>query len=153
MPSSSRTPFRQTLAKRGLGGGCGKTMRLFLDDCLSPKIAQALNAEGIHVALHPRDFGGLGASDHHVLARCVEQDLVLLTANARDFRALVATRDVHSGLVILPSVGRERSESLLRDAIAFLSGRGDPMDVMVNHVLEVSTEAAMTLSMLPAQEK
>ena len=87
------------------------------------------------------------------LARCVEQDLVLVTANARDFRALVATRDVHPGLVILPSVGRERSESLLRDAIAFLSERGDPMDVMVNHVLELSTEAAMTLSMLPAQEK
>lgn len=87
-------------------------MRLFLDECLSPKIAQALNSEGIHVALHPRDFGGLGASDRHVLARCVEQDLVLVTANARDFRALVATRDVHPGLVILPSVGREtRSRS------------------------------------------
>ena len=58
-------------------------MRLFLDECLSPKIAQSLNAEGIHVALHPRDFGGLGASDYHVLVRCIEQDLVLVTANAR----------------------------------------------------------------------
>ncbi len=128
-------------------------MRLFLDECLSPKIAQALNAEGVHVALHPRDFGGLGASDHHVLARCVEQDLVLVTANARDFCALVATKEVHPGLVILPSVGRERSESLLRDAIAFLSGHGDPMNIMVNHVLEVSIEAEMTLSMLPEQEQ
>ena len=128
-------------------------MRLFLDECLSPKIAQALNAEGIHVALHPRDFGGLGASDHHVLARCVEQDLVLVTANARDFRALVTAQDVHPGLVILPSVGRERSESLLRDAIAYLSKHGDPMDVIVNHVLEVSIEAEMTLSMLPTQER
>ena len=70
-------------------------MRLFLDECLSPKIAQALNAEGIHVALHPRDFGGLGASDHHVLARCVKQDLVFGTVNARDFRALVAAQEVH----------------------------------------------------------
>ncbi len=124
-------------------------MRLFLDECLSPKIAQALNAEGIHVALHPRDFGGLGASDHHVLARCVEQDLVLVTANARDFRALVSTQEVHPGLIILPSVGRERSEALLRDVIAYLSKHGDPMDVIVNHVLEVSIEAEMTLSMLP----
>ena len=82
-------------------------MRLFLDECLSPKIAQALNAEGIHVALHPRDFGGLGASDHHVLVTMhVEQNLVLVTANARDFRGLVSTQDVHPGLIILPSVGR-----------------------------------------------
>jgi len=99
-------------------------MRLFLDECLSPKIAQALNAEGIHVVLHPRDFGGL-----------------------------VSTQEVHPGLIILPSVGRERSEALLRDAIAFLSGRGDPMNVMVNHVLEVSIEAEMTLSTLPMQEQ
>ena len=128
-------------------------MRMFLDECLSPKIAQSLNAEGIHVALHPRDFGGLGASDHRVLARYVEKDLVLVTANARDFRALVAAQDVHPGLVILPSVGRERSESLLRDAIVFLSEHGDPMDAIVNHVLEVSTEAEMTLSMLPTEEQ
>ena len=76
-----------------------------------------------------------------------------MTANARDFRALVAAQDVHPGLVILPSVGRERSESLLRDAIAFLSKHGDPMDVIVNHVLEVSIEAEMTLLMLPTQEQ
>ena len=128
-------------------------MRMFLDECLSPRIAQTLNAEGDHVVLHPRDFGGLGASDHHVLARCIEQDLVLVTANVRDFRALAAVRDVHPGLVILPSVGRERSEALLRGAIAFLSRHGDPMDVIVNHVLEVSVEAEMTLSMLPTQEQ
>ncbi len=76
-----------------------------------------------------------------------------MTANARDFRALVAAQDVHPGLVILPSVGSERSESLLRYAIAYLSNLGDPMDVIVNHVLEVSIEAEMTLSMLPTQER
>ncbi len=101
----------------------------------------------------PCDFGGLGASDHYVLARFVEQDLVLVTATARDFRALVAAQDVHPGLVILPSVGRERSESLMRDAIAYLSKQGDPMDVILNHVLEVSIAAEMTLSMLPTQER
>ena len=72
-----------------------------------------------------------------------------MTANARDFRALVSTQEVHPGLIILPSVGRERSEALLRDAIAFLSGYGNPMDVIVNHVLEVSSEAKMGLSKLP----
>ncbi len=115
---------------------------MFLDECLSPKIAPALNAEGAHVAMHPRDYGGLGASDHDVLARCVEQDLVLVTENARD---------IHPGLVILPCVGRTRSEALLRTAINFLSEHGDPLDVIVNHVLEVSEAAEMMLAMLPPE--
>ena len=120
-------------------------MRLFLDECLSPGIGRALNAEGTHVAMHPRDFGGLGEPDRKVLARCVERDLVLVTENARDFRALIAGQDLHPGLIVLPCVGRARSEALLRTAIDFLSEHGDPMDVMVNHVLEVSREAEMTL--------
>ena len=128
-------------------------MRLFLDECLSPRIGQALNAEGAYLAVHPRDFGGLGASDREVLVRCVERDLVLVTENAQDFRALVAAEDVHPGLIVLPCVGRARSEALLRAAIGFLSDHGDPMDVMVNHVLEVSAEGQMTLYPLPARER
>ena len=127
-------------------------MRLFLDECLSPAIGRALNAEGAHAVTHPRDVGGLGAPDREVLARCVELDLVLVTANARDFRALVAAEDIHPGLIVLPSVGRARSETLLRAAIDFLSARGDPMGVMVNHVLEVAEDAEMTLFPLPAGE-
>lgn len=111
-------------------------MRLFLDECLSPRIAQALNAEGSHVAAHPRDFGGRGAPDHLVLARCIEEDLVVVTQNARDFRALVVTQDIHPGLIVL---------------IEFLSAGADPMDVMVNHVLEVSADGRMTLSTLAAK--
>ena len=75
----------------------------------------------------------------------VEQDLVLVTQNARDFRGLVSVRGVHPGLIILPGVGRVRSETLLRAAIEYLCRRGDPMDVMVNRVLEVTAEEEMTL--------
>ena len=98
--------------------------------------------------MHPRDFGGLGAPDRDVLARCVEQDLVLVTQNARDFLGLVFAQDVHPGLIILPCVGRAHSETLLRTAIEYLSERGNPMDVMVNRVLEVTSDAEMTLSNL-----
>lgn len=128
-------------------------MRLFLDECLSPRIAQALNAEGVHVVLHPRDFGGLGAPDHDVLSRCVDRDLVLVTQNARDFRSLVAVQDLHPGLIVLPCVGRVRSETLLRAVIDFVSGLGDPMDVMVNHVVEISVDANISMSMLPVDNR
>ena len=133
-PPASRTPVRQALAQRRLTAGRTGNMRLFLDECLSPRIGQALNAEGAHVAVYPRDFGGLGAPDREALARCVELDFVLVTENARDFRALVATEDVHPG-------------------IGFLAERGDPMDVMVNHVLEVSEKPKMTLYPLSARER
>ena len=103
--------------------------------------------------MHPRDFGGLGAPDREVLARCLERDLVLVTENARDFRALVAAQDLHPGLIVLPSVGRARSEALLRTAIDFLSKRGDPMDVMVNHVLEVTADTELTLYPISTQER
>ena len=127
-------------------------MRLFLDECVSPSVATALNAEGRHVVEHPRDFGGLGEPDHRVLARCIDRDMVLVTHNARDFRALLRTTDIHPGLVILPSVDRRRSEELLRAAIAYLSSlRADPMDTMVDHVLEVSTDATMRLAPLAAR--
>ena len=64
--------------------------------------------------MHPRDFGGLGASDQEVLRRCTEHDLVLVTENASYFRALVATQAIHPGLIVFPCVGRVRSEALLR---------------------------------------
>ncbi len=141
------------MAQAGLSGARGKSVRLFLDECLSPRIAKTLNAEGVHFAAHPRDFGGLGAPDHEVLARCVARNFILVTQNARDFRALVTTHDIHPGLVILPCVGRARSETLLRAAIDFLSERGEPMDIMVNHVLEISADAEMTLWTLPMTEE
>lgn len=128
-------------------------MRLFLDECLSPRIARALNAEGVHVVQHPRDFGVLGAPDHRVLARCLDRDLVLVTQNARDFRALVAVREVHPGLIVLPCVSRARSETLLRAVIDRVSMLGDPMDAMVNCVVEISTEGEITMSMIPANDR
>lgn len=125
-------------------------MRLFLDESLSPRLAQALNATGRHLALHPRDHGGLGRPDHAVLARCVEQNLVIVTENARDFRALVAAADIHPGLIVLPCVRRAQSLALLEAAIAHLEALGDPMDAMVNHVLEMDEEGRAVLYPLPA---
>lgn len=124
-------------------------MRLFIDECLSPQIARELNASGQHVAEHPLDFGGRGDSDHRVLQRCVAHELVIVTENARDFRVLVGAEELHPGLIILPCVGRERSFALLQAAIDYLETTGNPMDAMVNHVLEVDAEGAIRYYPLP----
>ena len=125
-------------------------MRLFIDECLSPRIARALNASGEHLAEHPLDFGGRGDPDYRVLQRCIARELVIVTQNARDFRALVRTTDIHPGLIILPCVGRERSFVLLRAAFAYLEARGNAMDAMLNHVLEIDEDGSIRFYPLPA---
>ena len=54
-------------------------MRLFIDECLSPQIARALNASGQHLGEHPLDFGGRGDPDHRVLQRCIAREFVIVT--------------------------------------------------------------------------
>jgi predicted nuclease of predicted toxin-antitoxin system len=125
-------------------------LRLFIDECLSPQLAQHLNATGMHDATHPRDVGRLGDPDHVVLARCIAEDRVIVTENAVDFRKLVGRQDIHPGLIILPSIGRAQSLQLLTDALIWLAARGKDSDVIVNHVLEVTAAGGFSLFPLPA---
>ena len=125
-------------------------MRFFIDECLSPILARHLNETGEHDAVHPRDRGRLGEPDHVVLARCMAEDRVIVTENVVDFRKLVAREELHPGLIVLPSVARDRSLHLLEVAIAYLSALGDAPRVMVNHVLEVDDLGQFTFSALPS---
>jgi predicted nuclease of predicted toxin-antitoxin system len=124
-------------------------MRLFLDECLSPRVANELMAEDGYYVVHPRNQGGLGEADHTVLARCVADDLIIVTENARDFRALAARADVHPGMIILPCLDRFAAKNLLKEAITYLRTLGDPSDIMVNKVLEVEVDGTFELYNLP----
>lgn len=126
-------------------------MRFFLDECLSPSIADYLNDTGLHEARHPLHYGGRGEPDHVVLERCVAANLVIVTENARDFQALIANAEIHPGLIILPCFSRARSRELLDVAIAYLRLQGDPEDVMVNRVLEVAENGECVLTELPKE--
>jgi len=72
-----------------------------------------------------------------------------VTENAEDFRNLVATQEVHPGLIILPCLGREMIWQLLIEAIEQLGRRGRINDVMVNHVLEIDGDGSVRLFPLP----
>jgi hypothetical protein len=104
---------------------------------------------GRHDAVHPLHVGRRGEPDYVVLARCIAEDRVIVTENARDFRRMVGRVELHPGLIILPSIDRGGTWGLLQAAIAFLESRAEPMDIMLNHVLEVTTTGDMTLSRLP----
>lgn len=124
-------------------------MRLFIDECLSPRIAERLNETGQHEAVHPLHVGRRGEQDHTVLAHCIAEDRVIVTQDAEDFRGLVGRVDLHPGLIILPALGRDQTFHLLSRAIDYLSGRGEPTNLMVNHVLVVAADGACTLYELP----
>jgi predicted nuclease of predicted toxin-antitoxin system len=124
-------------------------VKLFIDESLSPQLALRLNAGGRYDAIHPLHAGRRGEPDHRVLARCIDEDRVIVTQNARDFRKLAGQTELHPGLIVLPSIDREGTWFLLEAALAYLEGHGNPMDVMLNHVLEVEATGAMTLWPLP----
>ena len=84
-----------------------------------------------------------------MLRRCIDEDFVLVTQDARDFRNLVAREEIHPGLIILPNLDRQQSEALLSEAINYLDGRGDPMDLMVNRVLEIAEDGSLRIDDLP----
>ena len=73
-------------------------------------------------------------------------DRVIVTEHARDFRMLLGRVDLHPGLIILPAIDREGTWHMLRTVIDFLTARGDPMKIMVNHVIEIDLLASITLS-------
>ncbi len=125
-------------------------MRFFIDECLSPILAQRLNDSGLHNALHPRDYGRLGEPDHVVLRRCVDESRTIVTENARDFRKLVGATEIHPGLIVLPAVGREQSWDLLQAAISAIEAPGDPGRTLINQVVEVTLSGEVSFYTLPA---
>lgn len=122
-------------------------MRLFLDECISPKIALALIDEGEHYVVHPRNNGGLGDPDHRVLQRCIDNDLVIVTENARDFRSLATRVDIHPGMILIPCLSRGQSEALIRHAVARLNRPDD----LVNKVMELDEDGTIRIYDLPAE--
>jgi predicted nuclease of predicted toxin-antitoxin system len=125
-------------------------VKFFVDESLSPRIAERLNKTGMHDAIHPLHVGRRGEPDHRVLARCVEEDRNIITQNARDFRRLIGRIKIHPGLIILPSVDREGTWSFLQAAIAYLEENGEAAaDAIVNHLLAVDEFGAISTFVLP----
>jgi len=124
-------------------------VKLFIDESLSPRIAERLNKSGMHDVIHPLHVGRRGEPDHLVLARCIEEDRVIVTQNAQDFRRLIGRVGIHPGLIIVPSVDREGTWSFLQAAIAYLEKKGEAADVIVNHVLEIDESGRISVFALP----
>ena len=123
-----------------------QSLKLLLDENLSPKVAEWLRLAGID-AVHIRDRGLLEASDREVLEKAYTEDRILITANVGDFLKLARARDLHAGIVLLDDGGLlrdEQMEIILRAHAALLQQRD-----MVNRVLRISTDGKMRFEEIP----
>jgi predicted nuclease of predicted toxin-antitoxin system len=89
-------------------------VRFFIDESLSPQLAIRLNETSHHDAIHPLHVGRRGEPDHRVVERCVGEDRIIVTQNARDFRRLIGRVEIHPGLIILPAIDRQGTWRLPR---------------------------------------
>jgi predicted nuclease of predicted toxin-antitoxin system len=93
-------------------------MRFLIDECLSIDLVSVAGQAG-HEAQHVARVGKTGWRDWNVVRYASDEDFVLVTNNAIDFRRLYARQTLHAGLVIiLPSVNRTTQQMLFRGALA-----------------------------------
>jgi len=74
-------------------------VRILVDACLSPRLAEALNANG-HEAVHVVSYGMESAPDPEVLARADAEDRVVLSADTDFGTILGATRATRPSVIL-----------------------------------------------------
>lgn len=120
------------------------TLKLFIDECLTPVLANLARLNGYPQSTCARDRGFLGKSDAQVLEYVLQHDFTLVTHNSIDFRGkgidrpggLHARTEVHCGLICLNSVhvmDFDRQQRLFAKALEELRLRTD----LVNKALEI----------------
>jgi predicted nuclease of predicted toxin-antitoxin system len=87
--------------------------RFLIDENLSPMLASHLSMTHGFDAVHVHTVGLRGASDAKLLAYATDEDRIIMTSNADDFRKLVRHAAAHPGLaILLDAVGREQQIEL-----------------------------------------
>jgi predicted nuclease of predicted toxin-antitoxin system len=74
-------------------------LNFLIDNALPPRLADLLVAAG-HDAVHVRRYGIQSAQDDQILARALEEDRIVLSADS-DFSAILAAQEAHRPSFIL----------------------------------------------------
>ena len=123
------------------------TLKLLIDECLSPKLVAMAVSAGHVQSTCVRDRGWLGLPDWRLIEHVVAEDFTLVTANAKDFRGrgdselggLHNGEPIHAGLICLNAqdgLDLVLQEQPFEVALDKLRTLGD----LVNQALEITLE-------------
>nr|WP_281435181.1 DUF5615 family PIN-like protein [Rhizobium lemnae] len=119
-----------------------------IDECLHTSLVAVAQENG-HDGFHINWLGLSGEKDWDLMPRIVEGDYTFVTNNARDFRKLYSSEEIHAGLIIIvPQV----VPALQRDLFALILEEIADGEELLNEVIEVSLEgdeAVLTRYSLP----
>ena len=95
-------------------------MKLYLDEDLSPRIAELLRRHGTDTT-SAHDLGTIHSHDRAQLEHATREGRAIVTANVVDFihlaREAVATNTHHAGIVLVPSSFRRDEFQAIANAI------------------------------------
>jgi predicted nuclease of predicted toxin-antitoxin system len=101
-------------------------VKVYLDEDLSPVIAQILRGRGVD-AVSAHEAGMIGASDHEPLDHAAGEHRALVTRNAREFRILadrrVHAQQPHVGIVVCSPSVRGSEVAKIATALEALVGQ------------------------------
>jgi predicted nuclease of predicted toxin-antitoxin system len=119
-------------------------VRLYLDEMISPRVAEGLRGRG-HDVVAAAERATLGNSDARQLAEAIQEGRALVTFDVRDFSVLAKAAAVagteHWGIVLLSPARFSRSSigGLVRALERLLSRNPDP-ESMKNRALFLDSE-------------
>lgn len=79
-----------------------------------------------------------GVRDDTIVAKAITEDRIVVTANARDYRRLLAREPLYPGALLIEPWDRPHAWQLILLALAFIELQSRQDDYMVNRVIEVT---------------
>jgi predicted nuclease of predicted toxin-antitoxin system len=114
-----------------------------IDECLATDLVKIAHGAD-HAAYHVAYIGMAGRTDHAVAKKAVDDGLIIVTLNARDFRGkhppkvggALGAVELHPGLICLNVQGLAQQCEAFRSALQYLAS----LDSMINVVVEVDID-------------
>ena len=122
-------------------------IRLLLDEHISPSMVKRFGEEGVYAQSVPH-IGLSGRPDHDIWQHAFDNDVTVVTTNARDFIKLLKV-EVHPGLIVLRESGLTREEqwSRLAPVIEHIKASGN--DFMLNKLIEIFGPGKWEVHVIP----
>jgi predicted nuclease of predicted toxin-antitoxin system len=122
---------------------------LLLDENTSPRLVRSLWEREVD-AIHVRDRGLLGASDHEIWKFAKQEARTIVTINGKDFRK---DCQEHPGIVVIPSGGSPDAQlEFIMSAVTWVTSTNSS-DGFSNRYLEIGDRGEIILAEVTYREE